>query len=191
MRYIIVDLEATCWENVRDFDRMETIEIGAVELPAADSPPVREFSRFIHPVAEPQLSDFCQRLTTIRQRDVDRADYFWTVFPEFVEWIGEEPFILCSWGGYDLTQFRIDCRRHRLEFPVTFERHLNLKKEFARLLSVKVCGMERALAHAGLPLQGTHHRGIDDARNIARLAVLVLPELESAGALPNSKPSQA
>jgi hypothetical protein len=26
MRYIVVDLEATCWENVRDFDRMETIE---------------------------------------------------------------------------------------------------------------------------------------------------------------------
>ena len=38
MRYIIVDLEATCWEGVRDYGRMETIEIGAVELPAADAP---------------------------------------------------------------------------------------------------------------------------------------------------------
>ena len=27
----------------------------------------------------------------------------------------------------------------------------------------------KALAHVGLPLVGTHHRGIDDARNIARL----------------------
>ncbi|MDF2697512.1 MAG: Inhibitor of the KinA pathway to sporulation, putative exonuclease, partial [Labilithrix sp.] len=26
-----------------------------------------------------------------------------------------------------------------------------------------------ALEHAGLTLEGTHHRGIDDARNIARL----------------------
>ena len=33
MRYIVVDLEATCWENMRDFNRSETIEIGAVELP--------------------------------------------------------------------------------------------------------------------------------------------------------------
>jgi hypothetical protein len=63
------DLEATCWENVRDCDCMETIEIGAVELPAADAPPSREFSRFIRPVAEPQLSDFCQRLMTIRQAE--------------------------------------------------------------------------------------------------------------------------
>lgn len=183
MRYIIVDLEATCWEYVRDFDRMEVIEIGAVELPAGDSPPTREFSRFIRPVAEPQLSDFCQRLTTIRQKDVDRADYFWAVFPAFLEWIGDEPFVLCSWGGYDLTQFRTDCGRHRLAFPASFERHVNLKKEFARLLGVKQCGMERALAHAGLPLTGTHHRGIDDAWNIARLAVLVLPRLEASGVL--------
>jgi inhibitor of KinA sporulation pathway (predicted exonuclease) len=35
VRYIIVDLEATCWENVRDYERMETIEIGAVELLSA------------------------------------------------------------------------------------------------------------------------------------------------------------
>src|SRR5690606_9423331 len=91
-------------------------------------------------------------------------------------------------------QFRIDCRRHGLEFPASFERHVNLKKEFARLMRVKLCGMKRALVHAGLPLAGTHHRGIDDARNIARLAALVLPVLESSGAIPappQSKPGAA
>lgn len=182
MRYIIVDLEATCWENVRDAGRMEIIEIGAVELPSAESPPAREFSRFVRPVAEPELSDFCRRLTTIRQRDVDAADDFKTVFPEFVEWIGDdEPFVLCSWGGYDLSQFRTDCQRHGLALPASFERHVNLKQAFARRLGIKPCGMNRALARAGLPLTGTHHRGIDDARNIARLAALILPQLEGSG----------
>src|SRR4029079_2894272 len=155
-------------------------EVGTADLPAPKEPPSREFSRFIRPVAGRELSDFCRRLTTIRQRDVDQADEFWAVFPEFLQWIGEEPCILCSWGGYDLTQFRIDCRRHGLEFPASFERHVNLKKEFARLMSVKASGMERALAQVGLPLEGTHHRGIDHARNIARLAALVLPVLESS-----------
>lgn len=178
MRYIIADLEATCWEDVRDYDRMETIEIGAVEMLSAHEPPGREFARFIRPVAEPRLSAFCQKLTTIRQADVDRADPFWAVFPEFVDWIGDEPFVLCSWGDYDLTQFRTDCRRHGLRLPPSFERHLNLKKTFARLFGFKVSGMARALAQAGLPLEGTHHRGIDDARNIARLAALVLPRWE-------------
>jgi 3'-5' exoribonuclease 1 len=184
VRYIIVDLEATCWENVRDFSRMEIIEIGAVELPDANSLPCREFNRFIRPVVEPKLSEFCQKLTSIQQQDVDQADYFWTVFPEFVEWIGEKPFVLCSWGIYDLNQFRTDCTRHGLKMPVSFEQHVNLKKEFAQLFGIKVCGMERALASAKIPLQGTHHRGIDDAHNIAKLARLVLPTLESTRALP-------
>ena len=186
MRYIIVDLEATCWENVRDYDRMEIIEIGAIELPACNEPPSREFTQFIRPVVERELSEFCRRLTTIRQRDVDAAHEFWSVFPSFLEWIGNDPFILCSWGEYDLTQFRTDCNRHGFAFPRSFERHINLKKEFARLMSVKVCGMERALSLVGLPLEGTHHRGIDDARNIARLAALVLPVLESSDALPSA-----
>lgn len=175
MRFIIVDLEATCWEDVRDYDRMETIEIGAVELLSADGAPAREFARFVRPVVEPELSPFCRRLTTIRQRDVDAAEGFGAVFPAFVAWIGPDPFVLCSWGGYDLTQFRGDCARHGLALPATFERHVNLKQEFARAFSVKPCGLERALAQVGMTLEGTHHRGIDDARNIARLAALVLP----------------
>lgn len=184
MRYIVADLEATCWEDVRDFARMEIIEIGALELPSASGPPAREFARFVRPVAGRELSDFCRRLTTIRQSDVDAAEDFRAVFPAFLEWIGDQPFALCSWGGYDLTQFRTDCARHGVEFPAAFGRHINLKKEFARLMNVKPCGMERALAIAGLPLEGTHHRGIDDARNIARLATMVLPVVESVGGVP-------
>jgi hypothetical protein len=34
-----------------------------------------------------------------------------------------------------------------------------VKKEFARLRGVKVCGMARALEIANIPLEGTHHRG--------------------------------
>jgi inhibitor of KinA sporulation pathway (predicted exonuclease) len=150
-------------------------------MPSASGAPTREFSAFVRPIAEPILSDFCRQLTSIRQKDVDRADDFSVVFPEFVEWIGEEPFFLCSWGQYDLTQFRMDCERHHLPLPPSFERHINLKKEFSNQLGVKSMGMARALAKVGLPLTGTHHRGIDDARNIVRLAALVLPQLERAG----------
>ncbi|MDB5322362.1 MAG: Exonuclease RNase and polymerase, partial [Phycisphaerales bacterium] len=180
-----VDLEATCWDDSRDRARMEIIEIGAVEMPSANDEPTREFSRFVRPIVDPTLSDFCRELTSIRQQDVDRAEEFVSVFADFVDWIaGEAPFILCSWGRYDLNQFRTDCARHHLVLPSAFERHVNLKKHFASLLGLrKELGMERALAKAGLPLIGTHHRGIDDARNIARLAALVLPQLEAAGVI--------
>lgn len=146
---------------------MEIIEIGAVEMPSSDSPPAREFASFVRPTLEPTLSEFCRRLTTIRQQDVDGAGDFPSVFAAFLRWIGAEPFVLCSWGQYDLNQLRADCGRHQIPLPDSFERHINLKKHFATLLGLrKEVGMQRALAHAGIPLAGTHHRGIDDARNI-------------------------
>ncbi len=179
MRYIVVDLEATCWENTRSPD-MEIIEIGAVLLASSGGPVAGEFGAFVHPVVHPRLSDFCQELTSIQQQDVDGADYFPTVLRRLRTWIGSKPFTICSWGNYDLNQLRNDCRRHNLPLPPTFERgHVNLKKEFARVFRVKICGMARALEIAGLPLEGTHHRGGDDARNIARLALSILPSLEA------------
>ena len=160
---------------------MEIIEIGAVRLVSPTGPTDGEFGRFVRPVAHPQLSDFCTRLTSITQSDVDGAEPFSAVFWEFVNWIGPEPFALCSWGAYDLGQFRLDCARHDIAFPASFERHINLKAEFARVFGVKSCGMKAALAHVRLPLEGTHHRGLDDARNIARLGEMILPRLETAG----------
>jgi 3'-5' exoribonuclease 1 len=182
MRYVIVDLEATCWEKGTSPDRMEIIEIGAALLDSSTGPVSSEFAAFVKPVASPELSDFCTQLTSIRQEDVDGADYFWTVFPQFVAWIGDVPFRLCSWGAYDLNQFRKDCERHRMPLPATFENHINLKKEFSRLKGVKPMGMKGALAMMNIPLEGTHHRGIDDARNIAKLAQILLPQIENGTA---------
>lgn len=180
MNYVIVDLEATCWQTGQTPARMEIIEIGAVFMPSAASEPTREFGKFVRPVSEPELSDFCKSLTTIKQEDVNRAEIFAEVFPQFLEWIGAEKFVICSWGAYDIKQFRIDCERHGIEFPASFNNHINLKKEFARLENIKKpCGMTGALAMLGIRLEGTHHRGIDDARNIAKIAQNILPRIEA------------
>src|SRR5438128_11442214 len=103
MFYVIVDLEATCWDEPRSRDRMETIEIGAVRLDAGLDV-VDEYDAFIRPVVEPQLSSFCTSLTSITQEDVDNANPFSMVFPQFLAWAGDEPYRLCSWGFYDLVQ---------------------------------------------------------------------------------------
>lgn len=178
MRYIVVDLEATCWETGQTPERMEIIEIGAVSLPSSSQPPNSEFQSFVRPVAEPHLSDFCKKLTTIDQASVDGADSFPDVFRRFVSWIGDSPITLCSWGAYDLEQLRTDCRRHGLEFPNLLKTHINLKAEYSSLFKTRRCGMAAALKQQKLSIIGTHHRGIDDARNIARLANIILPKWE-------------
>lgn len=180
MRYVIVDLEATCWEKGYGPDESEIIEIGAVRLETASGPVIDEFASFIRPIAHPTLSAFCTELTSITQAQVDGADHFWEVFPRFLEWAGTEPFVFCSWGEYDRNQIRRDCKRHKFPYPPALERHLNLKKEFARQTGSGPIGMAGALAQLGIPLVGTHHRGIDDSRNIAKIAQQILPQWEES-----------
>ena len=177
VRYIVVDLEATCWEKDSTPERMEIIEIGAVCLIPGAPEPASEFGAFVRPIVSPILSEFCTLLTSIRQQDVEAAESFDTVFPRFVEWIGEEPFRLVSWGRYDLDQFRLECRRNRTAFPVSFKNHINLRKEFARARRIAPVGLKAALDLLEIPLVGTHHRGLDDAKSTACIAQRILPGL--------------
>ena len=177
MRFIIIDLEATCWPENQSPERMEIIEIGAVMIPSASAPPASQFSRFIKPIREPLLSDFCQKLTSISQADVDTAPIFPVVFNDLLTWIGEDAYKWCSWGDYDLEQLRIDCRRHQIPFPTSLQQHINLKKDFGSIFQQHRCGMMSALKFLGLKHEGKHHRGLDDAQNIARIANLILPRL--------------
>lgn len=184
MRYLIVDLEATCWERNKDTTRMETIEIGALLLDESLTLPAPEFQRFVRPQIHPELSAFCTALTSITQADVDAAATFEVVFPEFVAWArpDDSPITFCSWGSYDYKQLKLDCWRRGVPFPEAFETRLNLKHLFRQKYPRAHGGMAGALTVLGLTLEGTHHRGIDDARNIARIAQTLLvstPRTES------------
>lgn len=176
MRYVICDLEATCWEKDTSITRQEIIEIGAVMLSSEVGPAVGEFAEFVRPLSEPMLTDFCKKLTTITQEEVDGAAPFREVFPRFLAWIGPEPFRFASWGSYDLRQFREQCRREKIALPAMFEDHINLKYVFAEKRKTHPMGMAQALHKLGWALEGRHHRGIDDARNIARIAMTILAE---------------
>ncbi|VXD16618.1 Exonuclease RNase T and DNA polymerase III (fragment) [Planktothrix paucivesiculata PCC 9631] len=60
--------------------------------------------------------------------------------------------------------------------PIAYP-HINLKQLFSRTQGLpKRYGMAQALQLAGIPLEGTHHRGIDDARNIAKLLPFILDQ---------------
>lgn len=169
--YLIVDLEATCCDQ-NSFPRtqMETIEIGAVMVEAQNLTVIDEFTTFIKPVRHPQLTAFCTELTSITQADVDAAPLYPEAVAIFKQWLYQyEDFVFCSWGDYDKKQLTQDSQYHREPFPIGAE-HVNIKVLFSKTQDLKKrFGMDGALKKAGLALDGTHHRGIDDARNMARL----------------------
>jgi inhibitor of KinA sporulation pathway (predicted exonuclease) len=49
--------------------------------------------------------------------------------------------------------------------------HINVKTLFGELHPTvrKSVGMTRALGELNFKLEGTHHRGVDDAKNIAKI----------------------
>lgn len=174
--FLIVDLEATCCDKQTIPRRdMEIIEIGAVMVDAQSLAVIDEFMTFIKPVRHAQLTAFCTQLTSITQADVDAAPGYAEAIVLFKQWLYQyESFLFCSWGDYDRKQLAQDCQFHGVAYPIGSE-HLNIKTLFSASQQLKKkLGMANALELAGLTLTGTHHRGIDDARNMARLMPFVL-----------------
>lgn len=175
MNYIIFDLEATCWENDRT-KQNEIIEIGAIKI-NDKLEVVGEFQTFIKPKLNPTLSSFCKELTSIKQTDIDNAPMFEDAIKKFKNWIGQD-YWLCSWGFYDKNQLESDCELHRL--PIDWiHNHISIKHQHGSMIGRKKgVGMKKALQMLNIELKGTHHRGIDDARNIGKIFVRVFDRLK-------------
>lgn len=172
MKYIIVDLEATCWQG-KALAPNEIIEIGAVAVDENQAI-ISEFNSFVKPFASSVLSAFCIELTSITQQMVDNAPYYPEAITAFKNWINEisgETYCLCSWGFYDKKQFLQDAKLHGL--PTEWlAPHISIKHQHHKIKPTKrPLGMKAALALEDIPLDGTHHRGIDDARNIAKIFI--------------------
>lgn len=74
-----------------------------------------------------------------------------------------------SYGMYDLNMLMKQCKFRNIKYPLNHH-HINVKELFAESFGLrKATGMNWALELLKLPLEGTHHRGVDDAKNIAKI----------------------
>jgi inhibitor of KinA sporulation pathway (predicted exonuclease) len=169
--YLIVDVEATCSDDgTVPREEMEIIEIGAVMMNSSTFEIAAEFQTLVRPVRHPQLTAFCMKLTKITDEMLVGAPGFAEAIEAMKAWMYKfDDAMFCSWGDYDRNQFMQDCQYHKIAYPFR-SAHLNLKPEFSRSLGLqKKLGVGQALRHLGLEFEGSHHRGLDDARNIARI----------------------
>ena len=179
-RYLYcVDLEATCdevgeSESPRPLavvpDQMETIEIGLVVIDLETLEIVDEFQRFVRPQINPLLTDFCKELTSIQQADVDNARTYVEVGQELGAFIAQYPNAAwASWGDYYARQLGRDAGFIGCPALLSGLPHFNARKWHKGLYDNQPKGLKQTVEAMGLAWQGTYHRGIDDARNVASI----------------------
>lgn len=173
---IMVDLEATCWTNKEEQGEQvsEIIEIGACMLNMSTGLPERKASYLIRPRLS-TISKFCTELTTITPELIKQEGIpFPDAINKFKKEFGPSQRTWASWGYYDKAEIERECRRHSIKYPMG-RNHINAKNLYALKHGLnKELGMVKALEHAGIKLEGTHHRGADDAWNCAKLLWTVL-----------------
>ncbi|MFJ8489570.1 exonuclease domain-containing protein [Streptomyces sp. NPDC094038] len=167
----VVDVEATCWTGSPPPGEVsEIIEVGLTVVGLGAGERLARHRILVRP-ARSAVSGFCTELTGLTQAEVDRG----VTFAEACRLLaaehraGARPW--ASWGDYDRNQFTRQCRATRTPYPFS-HRHTNAKAAFTEAYGLRRRpGMAQALEIAGLPLEGRHHRGEDDAWNIASLVL--------------------
>lgn len=170
---IVVDIESTCWECAQIDDISEIIEIGICPIDTKSGDLLDVRSILVKPEYS-KISEFCTKLTTLTQDDVDTGISFKDACDILVNEYNSKKYMWASYGNYDKLQFYEQCEREDIKYPFA-KAHINIKLLFALKYSLKrEVGMDRALKLLGLPLIGTHHRGGDDSRNIAKILSRIL-----------------
>jgi inhibitor of KinA sporulation pathway (predicted exonuclease) len=173
---LVLDVESTCWEppEVQPKNEIsEVIEIGIAVVNVKDLKLVSNDSIIIKP-QKSTVSKFCTKLTTLTQEYVDQGTTFQAAMAILRKNYDSENRVFVSWGDYDRKMFERNCRDYGVKYPFG-PRHLNLRNTFTMLHGLEgEPGMDQALRNLGMPLDGTHHRGIDDARNIANIFIHTL-----------------
>lgn len=155
-----------------------------------------EFHSYVRPLAHPRLSQFCTELTGITQAQVDAAPPLAAVMRLAEAWMRERGHLDAGSRVLFVTSGRWDlatalprnvewwCAAERaggadpLEggLPAYYLEWHDLKDSFRAHYRTHTRSFLGMLRHMDMELEGRHHSGIDDARNMARMVVRLLEE---------------
>jgi inhibitor of KinA sporulation pathway (predicted exonuclease) len=171
---LIVDIEATCWAGVPPKGQeSEIIEIGLCTVDVASGERLEKRSILVKPERS-KVSEFCTELTTLTHKQVNKGLSFEQACALLVREYSSKKRIWASYGDYDRTLFQRQCETRRVSYPFS-DGHINVKSLFAIVHALPFeVGMMRALEILELEPEGTHHRGDDDAWNIASIFTRLL-----------------
>jgi inhibitor of KinA sporulation pathway (predicted exonuclease) len=181
----ILDFEATCFENNEKLKyQMEIIEFPSILYKITNNKYkfVSEFHKYVKPTINPILTNFCKELTGIQQETVNKAETIDVVYKEHIKWLNTNiPYnnmvYICTCGHWDLkTMLPREIKNKNLIPHKFYKKYINVKDEFEYFYKSKVGSMLSMLSFLNLNLEGRHHSGIDDTKNIAKIMMRMIGE---------------
>ncbi|KAL3701729.1 hypothetical protein R1sor_019751 [Riccia sorocarpa] len=175
--FLVLDLEG----------RVEILEFPVVMLDAKTLEVVDRFHRFVRPckMSEEWIADYIRNKYGkwgLERVWHDTAIPFTQVLPEFESWLEKHglfdtkdpaklqtaAFVTC--GNWDIkTKIPEQCVTSSIEVPPYFNEWINLKDIYFNFYKFRASGMLAMMKGLKMPMQGTHHVGLDDAHNITRV----------------------
>jgi len=173
-KIIVIDVEATCWDDrERTRRNSEIIEVGVCLLDVKTGEITDNRGIIVRPESS-AVSEFCTELTTLTQDMVNDGVSFRYACDILMKEYQSRERTWASYGQYDWFQFNKECEKKNVPYPFS-SCHINIKNLFALMNKLKrEKGMAKALGMADIKLEGTHHRGKDDAYNIAKILRVLL-----------------
>lgn len=178
----VIDVESTCWKTPEDKLRneiSEIIEIGIVVVDTEKLEIIDTESLIIKPQYS-RVSSFCTQLTTLTPDQVNGGE----LFVSRARLLERQRFdgsnrAWVSWGDYDRKMFEEMSKLYEIRNPCR-GKHMNLKTMFTVFHGLNnELGLDVALKHLDIKLEGTHHRGVDDAKNIAKIFIHTLKQFRN------------
>ena len=185
MNYIVLDLEfnqSFPFKNGRKVEPnpecpFEIIQIGAVKLNDKFEQ-VDTFDAMIRPQIYPRLHPFVEKITGIHAEMLADKPDFKSAYEGFLKFIGNEPAILCTWGGDDIKSLFRNILFYNLNADALTDQYLNVQPFAAQYLNHeagKAIGLKNAVEALGIPEGNTFHDALNDAVYTAKIFAITHP----------------
>ncbi len=130
MNYIVYDLEfnqaLSKDNNISDLT-FEIIQIGALKL-NENLEVVSTFNRLVKPTVYLEIHPYIENLTQISTDMVISHAQFPSVYNEFMDFVGDEEFVVCVWGSGDVKEFMKNIQFHKLKTLDNLKRYIDVQK---------------------------------------------------------------
>lgn len=180
--FLVLDFEGVINKGEGCPDVMEIIEFPVLKINAVTLRTEAEFHTYVQPVIHRQINSTATEITGITQSMVNGQPKLPEILRRLDDWMKSVgllsdgvKFIFVTCGDWDLKSgLSINCDYVDLEYKDYLKRWINIKTYFGDLMGKKGRAMKSMLNDLGLTLDGRHHSGIDDSRNIAKILTMLI-----------------